>query len=355
MKSRNSIEPLIVGPIFATSGQGEAFRQSYKAVPQAIVVDAEFPSVSRLVTYPIRLLFGFIRAKKVVYFTSSRSVKGFYARDFWIFLFALLFRRKLVNHLHGIDFDSFRKESNFTTQFLIDFFYNRIDVSVAPAEYVLSQYCRYPKMKLKTIENFFDASMITKYQYKKSSKGLKVIYLSNLISTKGFSVAVEACRSLYNSGVQLHLTLCGTPLADEFMSIVEINEYLELLSYEEFVDYVGPVQGDFKLKLLRESHILLLPTSKDLSPICIIEGLALGCYIISTKVGAIPLLLEGFHSSLVEPTIKDTSASILKYEKMKFEAKCSFSNDNRIAALERYNPSKYQKEIYKLIKNLYYA
>jgi glycosyltransferase involved in cell wall biosynthesis len=355
MKNKNLLQPLMVGPILAISGQGEAFRQSCKAIPQSIVVDAEFSSTVLLVTYPLRLLIGFIRTKKVIYFTSSRSVKGFYSRDFWIFLFALLFQRKLINHLHGIDFEKFRKKSNFITQYLIDFFYNKIEVSIAPAEFVLNQYHRYSKMQLKTVENFFDVNMTVDRQHKKSSDTLEIIYLSNLISTKGFVVLVDACRSLYDSGIKLHLTLCGCPLSDEFMSIIEVKKYIESLSCETFVDYIGPVQGEFKSKLLKESHVLILPTSKDLSPICIIEGLAHGCYIISTEVGAIPLLLEGFHSSIVEPTIKAISTSILKYNSTNSKARHKFSNDNQVMSFERYTSTRYQKEIFTIIKGVYHA
>jgi glycosyltransferase involved in cell wall biosynthesis len=210
-------------------------------------------------------------------------------------------------------------------------------------------------MRLKTVENFFDVNMPVDHQYKKSSGTLKIIYLSNLISTKGFVVAVDACRFLYNSGIELHLSLCGYPLGDEFMSIAEVNRYIESLSCEVFVDYVGPVQGEFKSKLLKESHILILPTSKDLSPISIIEGLAHGCYIVSTKVGAIPLLLEGFHNSIVEPTIESISTSILKYNNINSKIKHKFSNDNQALSFKRYTSIRYQKEILSIIKDVYYA
>jgi glycosyltransferase involved in cell wall biosynthesis len=355
MLSSNLLKPLMVGPICATSGQGEAFRHSCKAVPQSIVVDAEFSSIIDLTTYPLRLLVGFIRTKKVVYFTSSRSTKGFYARDLWIFLFALLLQRKLINHLHGIDFGSFRKESNFITQYLVDFFYHQVKVSIAPAEFVLNQYFLYPKMQLKTVENFFDSNMPIVFHYKKSIKTLEIIYLSNLISTKGFIVAVDACRFLYNSGVELHLTLCGHPLGDEFMSITEVNEYIESLSCEEFVDYIGPVYNELKSKLLKESHVLILPTSKDLSPICIIEGLAHGCYIISTKIGAIPFLLEGFHSSIVESTVDSISTSIFEYNNINSKMKDKFSNANQVLAFKRYTSIRYQKEVLDIIKGVYHA
>jgi len=49
MLSSNLLKPLMVDPICATSGQGEAFKHSYKAVPQSIVVDyVDFSNITHL-------------------------------------------------------------------------------------------------------------------------------------------------------------------------------------------------------------------------------------------------------------------------------------------------------------------
>ena len=227
----------MVGPIRAISGQGEAFRQSCKAIPRCIVVDSEFMTPWSLVTYPLRLTLGFFKTNKAVYFTSSRSLKGFYSRDIWVFFLGIMLRRRIINHLHGADFEMFYENSGLISRMLIDSLYKKIDVSIAPAEYVLKQYHRYTKMRLEVVENFFDLHQLTVIQYRDYSAPLELIYLSNLIFSKGFTVSVEACKLLYNEGLDLHLTLCGVPLADEFMSVDEINDYIASIQDLSFVTY----------------------------------------------------------------------------------------------------------------------
>ena len=96
---------------------------------------------------------------------------------------------------------------------------------------------------------------------------------------------------------------------------------------------------------------MLLPTSKDLSPISIIEGLSRGCYVITTDQGAIPSLLDGFHGSILEPSAEGVAASIRMYKGMEPITKRRISYENRMLANERFAAERYRKEIITIIED----
>lgn len=344
---------LLVGPISGVvSGQSVAFRESGAAIPSAVMVDADFSSARKLLTFPFRLLRGVYSSRGPVYFTSSRSYKGFYARDLLVFLLTWLSRRKLINHLHGSDFSAFRSGVDPLTGLLVDWCYRRVHLSIAPSARALKQYNRYGSMWLEVVENFFDERLSEVSLKKENHDALEVVYLSNLIYTKGYTVAVEACRLLHREGLPVHLTLCGSPIGDNNMSVRDIKKYLEGLVGEAAVSVVGCVRDDAKARVLSEANIFVLPTfyPTEEAPISILEALAAGCYVISTAQGSIPDLLAGFHARVVTPTAEDFARAIREYWGRTDKAQIAIENRER--AIKRYSARAYRKKIGQLIESV---
>ena len=344
--------PLMVGPASGVvSGQAVAFRESCAAMPVCVCVDADFSSIRKVLTYPFRLLRAFLVSRGAVYFTSSRSFKGFYGRDLWIIILAWLSHRRLINHLHGSDFERFRLGEDPVMARLVDWAYGKIELSIAPSARALEQYARYPSMRLELVENFFDSNL-SEVAFDKERQGmLAIVYLSNLIFTKGFTVAVDACRLLNREGIPAHLTLCGSPIGDSMMSVEDIKNYLNGLQDELLVSVAGSVQGDVKARVLSEAHVFVLPTTypTEEAPISILEALASGCYVVSTNQGSIPDMLAGFHADVVAPNAEAFAEAIRGYWKR--DDKSRIAEENRAEAVKRYSSSAYREKIRRVVES----
>lgn len=138
-----------------------------------------------------------------------------------------------------------------------------------------------------------------------SNRPINVLHLSNLIETKGYPEFIEAIRLLASTISQpIEVVLCG--------NITLMDHKERFASHEEarkwLVDQISQVNqssgvrliwingaaGEAKEKLFRAAHIFVLPSrySVEAQPAVVIEALASGCAVITTKVGEIPATVD---------------------------------------------------------------
>ena len=138
-----------------------------------------------------------------------------------------------------------------------------------------------------------------------SQQPLNILYLSNLIESKGYSEFVEAISNLSShANFAIDATLCGQIMAMDAdsrfptheMARNWINEEITRINQSPLVRlrWISGADGKTKEKLFHEAHIFVLPTyyKVEAQPIAIIEALASGCAVITTKVGEIPTMVS---------------------------------------------------------------
>jgi glycosyltransferase involved in cell wall biosynthesis len=158
-----------------------------------------------------------------------------------------------------------------------------------------------------------------------SSRPVRCLYLSSLIDTKGFPEYLEALHRLSAlAGPLVEAVLCGRLVASEFSDrfrdaataeawinnqIAEIN-----CSARVRVRWVKGAAGADKAELFREVKIFVLPTryAVEAQPLVLLEAMASGCAIITTRAGEIPTILDD-ESALLLPTVStDALATALQ-------------------------------------------
>lgn len=141
---------------------------------------------------------------------------------------------------------------------------------------------------------------------------LEILYLSNLIETKGYLDLLEALALLRDEyAIRFRARFAGSFLtaADDRSGRTapeaeqHFEDRLRALSLEDTVRWLGPVSGEAKWALLDRSHVLVLPTHyvNEGQPVSIIEAMASGCAVISTDYRAIPDLVEDGRTGLLVP------------------------------------------------------
>lgn len=145
---------------------------------------------------------------------------------------------------------------------------------------------------------------------KKESKTLQLLFVGMLNRDKGIIELLTALSEMPE--LDYHLNICGK-LVDK-----SIENDLEVLKAKlgDKVSFLGYVVGEDKTRLFHNSDMLILPSYHEGLPIVIMEALAAGCAIMSTKVGAIPEVLSDENCYWIDKasvdSIKNTLSSIQK-------------------------------------------
>ncbi|EKO3378587.1 glycosyltransferase family 4 protein [Vibrio fluvialis] len=291
---------------------------------------------------------------KTIYLTTSRSRFGF-VRDFLIILPAKFFSYRIVNHLHGADFSSFRSEQNKFFKKLIDYTYTCIDDSIVLLESMKEQYSIYPRMRKHVVSNFYSNDIIfDKHSHDYSDK-LQLLFLSNIMYSKGIIYLVDAVEELYADGYDIFLNIAGSVIPDEYMNFNEINTaFYDSISKSKACCYIGTVVGHEKVELLKKSDIFVLPSfyRTEAQPISVIEAMASGCAIISTNHNYLPDMVGDNNGLLVEVKSKQAIKDAILYYYQNRDKLKEVSKNNYTEAKEKYKLESYITKLSKIVNGI---
>ena len=131
----------------------------------------------------------------------------------------------------------------------------------------------------------------------------RLLYLSNMIPSKGYLDVVEAVLLLTQRGLAVELTMVGSWLDDRDRE--NLQRRVRNARLLECVSHLGAVSDRRQIKeLYRQSDVLVLPSyyPNEAQPLVIIEALNAGVPVISTFHGSIPeMISDGVEGALVEP------------------------------------------------------
>lgn len=126
---------------------------------------------------------------------------------------------------------------------------------------------------------------------------VKFIFVGHLSANKAPDVLLQAGRILKDRGIPFHLIFCGDgPLRTQLEQDVK---KFELTSQ---VEMRGWVVGDELVQALWEANVFVLPTHSEGMPNALLEAMAAGLPVITTRVSSIPeIVTEGENGFLVQP------------------------------------------------------
>jgi glycosyltransferase involved in cell wall biosynthesis len=249
------------------------------------------------------LRFPFRRRPDIVHVHTSHYF-SFYLSAFYVLFAALVWRSRVVLHVHGSSFDEFVVNAGRTRAVFQSLVFGRVDGVVVLSEYwseILSP--RVPESKLHVIPNAISPA---EYTPRYDVEPPRVTFVSNHIERKGVVEFVEAVDTVLADApsVALRVTIAGSgPLSDRAASLAERRES---------VSYLGYVSEAEKRRILDESSIFVLPTYAEGLPIAMLEAMAGGNAIVSTAVGSIPDVLTDDHGILVEPGDTEALATAIE-------------------------------------------
>jgi glycosyltransferase involved in cell wall biosynthesis len=141
-----------------------------------------------------------------------------------------------------------------------------------------------------------------------------VLYLSTLVESKGILVFLEAISQVVKARDNIQFVVAGGWGRDETVVKSRVDEWLSADNLRSRVSFIGPVQGEQKMRVLLEADLFVLPTLLDTAPLVVLEAMRAGLPIISTDVGAIPeIVLDGQNGQICAKGNADQLAEKILY------------------------------------------
>jgi glycosyltransferase involved in cell wall biosynthesis len=294
---------LLVGPLIPpVHGQALAFTRFVESIDEdkKIVVNTNLEDKSKvgkifgtfktLFTIAFKALFS---KYDVVYFTCSRSFLGS-IKDIVLINLVSLRKVKIVNHLHGSDFYEFLHNLPSWYQKILIYSYKKVAISIVLLDSMKEQFSDFKDMKVEVVSNFYDKELDEKFVEKDTNK-INLVYLSNIMSSKGIFELIEAFEELSRKYDNIYLNIAGGYISDEYMSIDEVKEKFEkAISQNDRIKYLGKTFGEDKVRLLQSSDIFVLPSyyKSEAFPISIIEAMACENAIVTTNYKYLPEIVD---------------------------------------------------------------
>jgi glycosyltransferase involved in cell wall biosynthesis len=151
-----------------------------------------------------------------------------------------------------------------------------------------------------------DASGNLRAVKKKNGGTVTVLFLSNLLPTKGPMSFLRMAKKVLEEEKSVRFVMAGPPRSVDFAAT--LHNFIRANGLEDSLTMPGGVYGEEKDRLFQEADIFVFPTSYlETFGIVNLEAMQWGLPVISSPVGAIPeVVVDGESGYIVDP--EDTEA-----------------------------------------------
>lgn len=291
-----------------------------------------FTKFFKIVRYKIILIRELIQFNPdLVYFQISPL--GFaFLRDSLFVCIMKLFGRKIVFHLHG---KGISKQINNPIKKLL-----YITVFKDQEVITLSKLLDYDIKDVFTGRIYNIPNGIPTSEYKEHDKSNnnepKILFLSNLIKSKGIIDFLDSLEILTKKNINFNASIVGK---EGNISKEELNLLINKRNLSEFVKYLGSKYKGEKDEIFFQADIFVFPTyySNECFPLVLLEAYQFGLPLISTTNGAIPEIIDdGVTGFIVDRNAPEQIAEKIEFLINNPEKRIEMGKAGRKKFLEKY-------------------
>ncbi len=216
--------------------------------------------------------------------------------------------KRAIIHVHAAEFPAFY-DSLGSRRRRVDDFFRRADLVLALSDSQRRELAsRVPMNACRILHNGVDCARFRKAWTDVSAHRNSFLMLGRLGARKGVYDLVAAVEIAVRQNPAIRVCLAGDGEVDQVRSMVAER------GLEEHVAVPGWIDDARKLEYLREAATVVLPSWHEGLPLSILEGMAAGKAIISTRVGAIPEVVAEENGILLEPgDVPGLAEALLRY------------------------------------------
>ncbi|UCB53414.1 MAG: glycosyltransferase family 4 protein [Candidatus Zixiibacteriota bacterium] len=239
----------------------------------------------------------------VVYVPISQNFWGFARDGIFILISGLLFRRKVVIHLHGGYFKRFFEKASVLGKGYIKFVFRYVDRGIVLGyclKHVLEDVL--PEGRIDVVYNGIDAKQFERlHPERQHNDRFKVLYAGVLREAKGFFDVIKAISEVKRKLPDISVSIAGRWEDEEMRN--RTAAYIRDNDLEQNIELTGVVTGDQKTELFKRSDVLVLPSRhQEGQPVSILEAMAAGLPVISTNTGSISEMIIDRQNGFIVPS-----------------------------------------------------
>jgi len=274
----------------------------------------------------------------LIYFQISPLGIAFYRDSIYVMIMKL-FRKKIVYHLHGKGINNHL--NNPIKKKLYKFVLKDQEVIT------LSKVLDYDIQLIfqKNIYHVPNGLPVAKFNNKERVENsiIKILYLSNLIKSKGILDFIDAMETLKNKGFNFNANIVGK---DADLSSHDLTELIKEKELNVYVKYLGAKYGEEKNEIYNKSDIFVFPTKNDTFALVNLEAMQFGLPVISTNEGAIPEIVDdGITGFIVEKNTPNNIAKKIEFLANHPELRKKMGAAGRKKFLEKYTLQVFEKNM----------
>jgi glycosyltransferase involved in cell wall biosynthesis len=142
--------------------------------------------------------------------------------------------------------------------------------------------------KLAIVENFVVTRDFRPHEDPRDGR-TRVLFMGRLSLAKGFFDLLQAIPGVAEKHPGVVFWACGAPETSQ--SLDGVNDLIRDFEAKGWLRLLGIVKGEQKQVIYARADILACPSHGDVFPVTLLEGLAQGLPIVTTRVGDIPYLV----------------------------------------------------------------
>jgi glycosyltransferase involved in cell wall biosynthesis len=242
----------------------------------------------------------------MVHFNLAMDHRGL-IRDAPLIIFARLFRRRIIVHIHGGEFLVGSRMPNWFRFILKTALASGPVIVLSDVEReVLNR--NVPKARTVVLPNCIDLSEAKRFERAFSDDAdIRILYLGRIAEAKGIRTIYQALESLGSMGIRSRFVMAGAG-PDQYLYV---RMFRELLGKD--FEFAGIVTGSEKTRLLKKCNVFVLPSMFEGMPMALLESMAFGLVPITTSVGSIPeVVKDGYTGIIVNGQSSEEIASAIK-------------------------------------------
>lgn len=246
------------------------------------------------------LWFLLTRHPVVVYVPISQNRLGF-LRDCLFLIPARLLNKKVVVHLHGSYFGKFYGDSAPWMRRLIHFALAKTDRAIVLGDLLADIFHGIiPRERVRVIPNGIPDHVRAEVKQGPKKEKRTIIFLSTLTKDKGVLDLLACLPRVAEKVPDLRVLLVGECFRESVRE--KATDAVRRMRLESQVRFLGPADAPRKYALLRAADVFVLPSYNEGQPFSILEAMAAGLPVVSTRVGCIPeTVMDGINGLLCEP------------------------------------------------------